>query len=127
MIGHRLEVERVLELHHVATRVLDRLAERVFVSFFGPGDGVAEHVGVERPACMDMGLAEIDIPLRVTLGGPRRGGKKAKAKSEHRHRDAAANGSSQCHDVIPALSLNSWPFDMSGMLLKAKLAPVSFA
>ena len=113
MIRHRLEVERALEAHHVATRVLDRLAERVFVRVFRPGDGVAEYVGVERPACMEMGLAEIDVPLGVTLAEAGRSGENADPESKRRHRNAAANGSPQCHDVTPALSSISRLFDAS--------------
>ena len=101
VIGHRLEVERALELHRVATRVLDRLTDRVLVRFFRPGDGVAEYVGVERPACMDMGLAEIDVPLGDALGEAGRRCKDADPKSKRRHRKAAANRSPQCHGATP--------------------------
>ncbi len=83
VIGHRLEIERTLELHRVAAGVLDRLAERILVRLFRPGDRVAEHIGVERPARMHMGLAEIGVPLRVTLGEGRRVDD-ADGKSEHR-------------------------------------------
>ena len=81
MISHRLEVERALELHCVAGRVLDRLAERIFVRLFRPRDRGAEHVGVERPACVDMGLAEIGVPLRVGLGEARRSGEDSQVQA----------------------------------------------
>jgi hypothetical protein len=86
VICHRLEVERMLELHRVAARVLDRLAERILVRLFRPSDGGAEHIGVERPARMHMSLAEIGIPLRVALGEAWPSDKHPDAESEYSYR-----------------------------------------
>ena len=109
VIGHRLEVERALELHRVAARVLDRLAERELVRLFRPRDRGTEHVGVERPAGVDVGLAEIGVSIRVALGEAWRRGKHADAKSEDPYRYAEATKFSQCHDVAPELSLRAQP------------------
>ena len=109
VIGHRLEVERALELHCVATRVLDRLAECVLIRFFRPGDGVAEHVGVERPACMDMGLAEIDVPLGVALGEYGPSGEDSRTKCESRYCQPAAHGCLEDHDGCSDVGLIALP------------------
>src|SRR5262245_56846701 len=47
--------------------MLDRLALRVFVSVGRSGDVVAEDIGVERPARVDMRLTEIRVALRCAL------------------------------------------------------------
>ncbi len=67
MVRHGLKVERPLQLDHVACGMLDRLAQRVLIGLFRPGERVAEDVRVERPARVEVGLAEEDVPQRVLL------------------------------------------------------------
>ncbi len=67
MVRHGLEVERPLDLNHVACGMPDRLAQGVLVRLLGPGERVAEDVGIERPARVDVGLAEEDVAQRVLL------------------------------------------------------------
>ena len=56
----------------------DGLAQGELIGVFGPGQRVAEDVGVERPARVDVRLAEEDVAQRVLLRvGERRGSGKA--------------------------------------------------
>ena len=67
MVRHGLEVERPLDLNHVAPGMPDRLAYGELVRLLGPGERVAEDVGVERPAGVEVGLTEEDVTQRVLL------------------------------------------------------------
>jgi hypothetical protein len=79
VIGDAGKIERRLDLDVVAERMLDRLALEIFVGIAGIGDPIAHHPGVERPAGVNMRLAEIRVALRSALsrrvryeGGERR-------------------------------------------------------
>ena len=56
------EIERTLDLHHVARGMPDRLAQGKLVRVFGTGQRVPEDVRIERPARMDVCFAEEHVP-----------------------------------------------------------------
>ncbi len=68
VIRHTHPVERLLDLHLVAERMLERLALGVFVGVFRRGLRIAEDEGVERPARVQMGLAVVGFALGVGRG-----------------------------------------------------------
>ena len=120
VVGHRLKIKRTFELYGVATWMLNRLTERIFVRLLRSGNRGAEDVGVERPTCMNMCLPEINVPLGVALGEAQRGGEDANAGSEHGCCQATADGRSQCHNIAPAFELIAQPFNIPGMLAAIK-------
>ena len=72
VIGHAHEVERRVDLDVEAHRVLDGLALGVLVGVGRAGDAVAHHPGVDRPAGVNVRLAEVRVALRVGLRRGRR-------------------------------------------------------
>ena len=67
MVRHGQEVERPLDLDHVACGMPDRLAQGVLIRIFGTGERVAEDVRIERPARVDVGFPEEDVSQRVPI------------------------------------------------------------
>src|SRR5690606_18329079 len=74
VVGHPHPVERRLDLDVVAEGVLDWLALGIGEGIGRTGHGVAEDVGVERPACVDVRLAEEGVAVGVALGQGGRAG-----------------------------------------------------
>ena len=75
VVGDARPVERRVDLDVVAERVLDRLPLEVLVRIAGIGEGVPDGERVERPARVDVRLAEEGMPirargLRARLHGP---------------------------------------------------------
>ena len=68
VIGDAGEIERRIDLDVVAERMLDRLALEILVGIAGIGHPIAEQPGIERPAGVNVGLAEIRVAKRVALG-----------------------------------------------------------
>ena len=73
MVGHRHPVKRVLKLDGIPHGVLDRLAQRILISFFRSGKLVAKEVSIEGPTGVHVGFAEINIPERVLISEDRIG------------------------------------------------------
>ncbi len=67
VIGHAHEVERRVDPDVEAHRVLDGFALGVLVGVARAGDAVAHHPGVDRPAGVEVRLAEVRIALEVGL------------------------------------------------------------
>ncbi len=75
VVGDAGPVERRVDLDVVAQRMLDRLALEVFVGVGRRRHDVSKAERVERPACVDVRLAEVGVPVGVGLrGGCRCGG-----------------------------------------------------
>jgi hypothetical protein len=65
VIGDASPVERSVDLDVEAQRMLDRLAPEVLVGVARIGDGVPDAERVERPAGVDVGLAEIGLAIGI--------------------------------------------------------------
>ena len=72
VVGHAHEVHRRVDLDVEAHRVLDGLALGVLQSVRRAGDAVAHHPRVDRPAGVDVLLAEVGVALRIRLQVGRR-------------------------------------------------------
>jgi len=89
MVGHAHPIERRLDLDIVAEGMLDRLPLGVGVGVGRTGKRVPENVSIERPACVDVGLAEVGVAIGIVLcrgreraGNQCREGGKRKSMSE---------------------------------------------
>src|SRR5207244_7136865 len=71
-VGDARPVERRVDLHVVAERMLDRLALEVLVRVAGIGEDVPDGERVERPARVDVRLAEVGVALGVRRGQSRK-------------------------------------------------------
>ena len=67
MVGDARPIERRIDLDVVAQRMLDRLALEVLVGVAGSGEEVPDGERVERPARVDVGLAEVGVAIGVRL------------------------------------------------------------
>ena len=67
VVGHAHEVHRRVDLDVEAHRVLDGLALGVLQSVRRAGDAVPHHPRVDRPAGVDVLLAEVRVPVGVGL------------------------------------------------------------
>ena len=68
VIGHRVEIQRPLQLHRVAAGVVHGLTLGIPVGVVG-GVGGAEHIGVEGVGGVHVQVAEVGVALGV-WGGP---------------------------------------------------------
>ena len=96
VVGDARPVERRDDLDLVPCRVLDGFALEVLVGVSGIGDAVPEQPGVERPARVDVGLAEVGVALRVPLRQGRRGGKNRR----RRERNASHSMPASVHRLL---------------------------
>ena len=71
-------VERRVDLDVVPERMLDRLALEVLVRIARSRSGCSRWQRVERPARVDVRLAEVGVAVRIGLGEGRRGPQKTK-------------------------------------------------
>ena len=104
VVGHARPVERRVDLDLVPERVLDRLALEVLVRVTRIGEAVAEQPGVERPAGVDVGLAEVGVSLGVPLGaglGRRRRSREARQSDSHRQHGESASRYARLHESLP--------------------------
>lgn len=69
MIGHAHEIERRINFDVKAHRMLDGLALGVLQSVVRAGDAVSHDPRVDRPASVNVRLAEIGVALRIALRG----------------------------------------------------------
>ena len=65
MIGHASPVEWRIDLHLVTEGMLDRLTLEVLVGVAGSREDVPDGKRVQRPACMDVRLAEVGVALGI--------------------------------------------------------------
>src|SRR6266511_615926 len=107
MVGHARPVERGVDPDLEAQRVLDGLALEVLVGVAGIGDAVTEEPGVQGPAGVDVGLAEIGLEVGILRLGRGLRGRRAQENEEqysHGHR-AAYFGETHVHT---SWSLDAW-------------------
>ena len=98
MVGDALEVQRPLELNRVARGMLDRLPHGELVGILGVGQVVANDVGIERPACVEVRLAEEDVSSRCILRH-RSGGESQQRSRSEQH--CPASSDVQHHVPLP--------------------------
>ena len=96
VVGDARPVERRVDLHVVAERMLDRLALEVLVRVAGSGEDVPERERVERPARVHVRLAEVGVAL-----GVRRGQRRKRDETEPpRQRSLSSEGSYASVDLF---------------------------
>ena len=96
VIGDAHPIERRFDLDVVAHRVLDRFALRIAVRICRRGLVIAEDEGVERPAGVDMGLAEEGLAIGPLLG--------ERGYGHQRRGDTAQQEQANRFHVIPPVS-----------------------
>ncbi len=85
VVGDARPIERRVDLDLVAQRVLDGLALEVLVGVARIGEAVPDEPGIERPARVDVRLAEIGLAVGVLRLGEGRGrGQREPADGEQR-------------------------------------------
>ena len=99
MIRHARPVERRIDLDVVAQRMLDRLALEVLVGVGRRGGEVADRERVERPAGMDVCLAEVRVAVRILL----RNGRAERQAHRRRNQQTRPAAFRQFHDPLPRL------------------------